>query len=55
MAGVARPARGEDEALWANRRASLLSLGAVAFTATLGLGLLTAVLLSRSLARPSPR
>jgi signal transduction histidine kinase len=40
------------EAMWASRRASLLSLGAVAFAATLGLGLLTAVLLSRSLARP---
>jgi len=38
--------------LWAARRASLLSLGAVAFAVTLGLGLLTAVLLSRSLARP---
>lgn len=40
------------EALWASRRASLLSLGVVAFAVTLGLGLLTAVLLSRSLARP---
>jgi signal transduction histidine kinase len=40
------------EAMWSSRRASLLSLGAVAFGATLGLGLLTAVLLSRSLARP---
>ena len=40
------------EAMWASRRASLLSLGAVAFAVTLGLGLLTAVLLSRSLARP---
>ena len=39
-------------AMWASRRASLLSLGAVAFAATLGLGLLTAVLLSRSLVRP---
>jgi signal transduction histidine kinase len=38
--------------LWAARRASLASLGAIAFGATLGLGLLTAVLLSRSLARP---
>jgi signal transduction histidine kinase len=40
------------EAMWASRRASLLSLGVVAFVATLGLGILTAVLLSRSLARP---
>jgi len=39
-------------ALWASRRTSLLSLGAVAFGITLGLSLLTAVLLSRSLARP---
>ena len=39
-------------AMWASRRSSLLSLGAVAFAVTLGLGLLTAVLLSRSLARP---
>jgi len=39
-------------AMWASRRASLLSLGAVAFVATLGLGLLTALLLSWSLARP---
>ncbi len=39
-------------AMWSSRRASLLSLGAVALAATLGLGLLTAVLLSRSLARP---
>jgi signal transduction histidine kinase len=39
-------------ALWADHRASLLSLGAVAFAVTLGLGLLTAVLLSRTLARP---
>jgi len=39
-------------AMWASRRSSLLSLGAVALTVTLGLGLLTAVLLSRSLARP---
>ena len=38
--------------MWAGHRASLLSLGAVAFAVTLGLGLLTAVLLSRSLARP---
>jgi len=40
------------EAMWASRRAALLSLGVVAFVVTLGLGLLTAVLLSRSLARP---
>ncbi|HXK11228.1 MAG TPA: HAMP domain-containing sensor histidine kinase [Vicinamibacteria bacterium] len=37
---------------WRGHRASLLSLGAIAFVVTLGLGLLTAVLLSRSLARP---
>jgi signal transduction histidine kinase len=39
-------------AMWARRRASLLSLGAVALAVTLALGLLTAVALSRSLARP---
>jgi signal transduction histidine kinase len=39
-------------AMWAGHRASLLSLGAVAFAVTLALGLLTAVLLSRTLARP---
>lgn len=39
-------------AMWASRRASLLSLGAAAFAVTLGLGLLTALRLSRSLARP---
>jgi signal transduction histidine kinase len=39
-------------AMWTGHRTSLLSLGAVAFGVTLGLGLLTAVLLSRSLARP---
>jgi signal transduction histidine kinase len=39
-------------ALWTDHRGSLVSLGAVAFALTLGLGLLTAVLLSRSLARP---
>ena len=39
-------------ASWSSHRASLLSLGAVAFAVTLGLGLLTAVLLSRTLARP---
>jgi signal transduction histidine kinase len=39
-------------ALWTDHRASLLSLGAAALAVTLGLGLLTAVLLSRSLARP---
>ena len=38
--------------MWTSRRASLLSLGVAAFAVTLGLGLLTAVLLSRSLARP---
>ena len=38
--------------MWASRRASLLSLGVAAFAVTLGLGLLTAVRLSRSLARP---
>jgi signal transduction histidine kinase len=40
------------EALWATRRAALLSLGLVGFLLTVGLGVLTAVLLSRSLARP---
>jgi signal transduction histidine kinase len=39
-------------AMWAGHRASLLSVGAVAFALTLALGLLTAVALSRSLARP---
>jgi signal transduction histidine kinase len=39
-------------AMWTRHRAWLLSLGAIAFAATLGLGLLTAVLLSRTLARP---
>ena len=39
-------------AMWASRRASLLSLGVLALAVTLGLGLLTAVLLSRVLARP---
>ncbi len=39
-------------AMWAGHRASLLSLGAAAFAVTLALGLLTAVLLSRTLARP---
>ncbi|MFN8091169.1 MAG: HAMP domain-containing sensor histidine kinase [Vicinamibacteria bacterium] len=38
--------------LWENRRASLLSVSALALVATVGLGVLTAVLLSRSLARP---
>jgi signal transduction histidine kinase len=38
--------------MWAGHRASLLSVGAVAFAVTLGLALLTAVLLSRSLTRP---
>ena len=40
------------EAMWASRRTSLLSLGVLALAVTLGLGLLTAVLLSRILARP---
>jgi signal transduction histidine kinase len=39
-------------ATWASHRLSLVSLGAAAFAVTLALGLLTAVLLSRSLARP---
>ncbi len=39
-------------AMWTDHRAWLLSLGAIASAATLGLGLLTAVLLSRTLARP---
>ena len=39
-------------AMWASRRASLLSLGAAAFAVTLGLALLTALRLSRSLVRP---
>jgi len=39
-------------AMWTQHRAWLLSLGAIASAATLGLGLLTAVLLSHSLARP---
>jgi signal transduction histidine kinase len=39
-------------AMWTEHRAWLLSLGAIAFAVTLGLGLLTAVLLSHSLARP---
>jgi signal transduction histidine kinase len=39
-------------AMWAGHRASLLTLGAGALVVTLGLGLVTAVLLSRSLARP---
>jgi signal transduction histidine kinase len=38
--------------LWESRRASLLSVGAIALAATVGLGLLTALLLSRVLARP---
>lgn len=47
--------RGLEErtaALWAGHRASLLTLGAGALVVTLALGLLTAVLLSRNLARP---
>jgi signal transduction histidine kinase len=39
-------------AMWAGYRTSLLSLGAAAFALTLALGLLTALLLSRTLARP---
>jgi signal transduction histidine kinase len=39
-------------ASWSSHRASLVTLGAGAFALTLGLGLLTAVLLSRTLARP---
>jgi signal transduction histidine kinase len=38
--------------LWRGQRASLLSLGALVLVATLGIGLLTSVLLSRTLARP---
>ncbi len=40
------------EAMWSGHRTSLLSLGAIAFALTLALGLLTALPLSRSLARP---
>jgi signal transduction histidine kinase len=47
-----RRLQGETAAMWTNHRAWLLSLGGVAFAVTLGLGLATAVLLSRSLARP---
>jgi signal transduction histidine kinase len=39
-------------ASWRGHYASLLSLGAIAFVVTLGLGIVTAVLLSRTLARP---
>lgn len=39
-------------AMWEDHRASLLSLGVAAFAVTVALGLLTAVALSRSLARP---
>jgi len=38
--------------LWSGHRTSLLSLGALVLVATLGLGLLTSLLLSRTLARP---
>ena len=38
--------------LWRGHQASLLSLGGLVLVATLGLGLLTSVLLSRTLARP---
>ena len=47
-----RRLEGRTAAMWAGHRSSLLSLGAFAFAVTLGLGLLTAVLLSRSLTRP---
>jgi signal transduction histidine kinase len=39
-------------ALWTGHRTSFLSLGAVVLLATLGLGLLTSVLVSQTLARP---
>ena len=38
--------------LWSGHRTSLLSLGGLVLVATLGLGLLTSLLLSRTLARP---
>jgi signal transduction histidine kinase len=38
--------------LWSGHRASLLTLGALVLATTLGLGLLTSVIVSRSLARP---
>jgi len=38
--------------LWSGHRASLLSLGGLVLVVTLGLGLLTSLLLSRTLARP---
>ncbi len=38
--------------LWSGHRTSLLSLGGLVLIATLGLGLLTSLLLSRTLARP---
>jgi signal transduction histidine kinase len=38
--------------MWSGYRSSLLSLGGLVLIATLGLGLLTSLLLSRSLARP---
>ncbi|HEY8231862.1 MAG TPA: HAMP domain-containing sensor histidine kinase [Vicinamibacteria bacterium] len=38
--------------LWSGHRASLLTLGGLVLVATLGLGLLTSLLLSRTLARP---
>ena len=47
-----RRLEGRTAAMWAGHRTSLLSLGAVAFAVTLALGLLTAVALSRTLARP---
>ena len=50
--GSLRRLEQRTSAMWAGHRASLLSLGAAAFAVTLALGLLTAVLLSRTLARP---
>ena len=50
--GSLRRLEQRTSAMWAGHRASLLSLGAAAFGVTLALGLLTAVLLSRTLARP---
>jgi signal transduction histidine kinase len=47
-----RRLEGRTAATWTGHRASLLSLGAIAFAVTLALGILTAVLLSRTLARP---
>ncbi len=47
-----RRLEGRTAATWASHRLSLVSLGAAAFAVTLALGLVTALLLSRSLARP---